>query len=167
MSSPPMNYPVGSAIPQALVNFMALATQTLPAGTTVYFGAELAAWSAPLTLQILEITGDQNPAEIGPRYRREETFSMTCQLSVYQGGGPQETAFPTLLQTVMGYFNQLALAVGNNPTLYQDGDTAQAVRYAEVGNFIITPAVDTNGMSAVTLAFAVRCQQRVESISGD
>jgi len=156
-----MNLPIGSAIPGTLAAFMALATSTLPAGSTVWFGEELPTYSAPVTLQIIEITGDQIPAEIGPRLRREETFALVCLLTCYQGGAPD---FPAALGNVTDNFNLLALAVGGNPSLTATGATTQVARYCEVGNFIITPRSDQNGLSAVTLAFSVRCQQRVESL---
>lgn len=163
--------PVGSAIPGAIVAFMSLAQETLPANSTVYFGSELPAYTNPYTLQITEATGDQEYVEIGSRYRRDETFSLTCQLSYYDGspaspvGGDQ---FIDLLNNVMSQFQALSLAVGNNPSLttYSSPSVTQAVRIAEVGNFIITPATDANGRCAVTLSFALRCVQRVESISG-
>lgn len=160
-----LTLPVGSAIPGALAAFMALATATLPSGSTVWFGEELPTYSAPVTLQITEIQGDQNPAEMGGRYRREETFSLICLLSMYQGGAQD---FPTIFGNVMAQFNALALAVGNNPSLiaYTAEPGVQPVRYAQVGSFIVTPNSDQNGQSAVTLSFALRCAQRVESLSG-
>lgn len=154
--------PVGSAIPGALAAFMALGAKTLPQDSTIWFGKELSVFSAPITLQITEITGDQGPAEIGGRYRREETFAFVCLLTAYQGG-PQ--VFPDILASVMAQFNALALAVGNNPSLTAPGATVQVVRESQVGNFIITPTTDQNEMSAVTLSFALRCAQRVESLS--
>lgn len=157
-----LTLPVGSAIPGTLAAFMALAAETLPEGATVWFGEELGTYSAPVTLQITEITGDQQPAEIGARYRREETFNLVCLLTCYQGG-PQ--VFPSVLGDVMAQFNALALAVGDNPSLTGPDDTVQVARYCQVGNFIITPNSDQNGMSAVTLSFALRCAQRVESLS--
>lgn len=150
------NLPSSSAIPGALTQFMALAAAALPAGSTVWFGEELPTYTAPITLQVTEITGDQVPAEIGPQYRREESFSLICSLSYYQGGAPD---FPGILGTVMANFLLVSQAVGNNPSLNS------AVRYAQVGNFVITPATDPNGLSALTLDFAVRCEARVTSLS--
>jgi hypothetical protein len=152
-----MNLPSGSAIPGALVQALAIATAALPAGTTVYFGAVLP-YTTPLTLQITEITGDQKVAELGTQYRREETFSLVCTLSVYQGGAPMPD-FSPMLTDLMTQFNVLALAIGNNPTL--NG----TVRFAEVGNFLIDPQTDENGFSAVSLDFSIRCQQRVTSLT--
>lgn len=157
--------PVGSAIPGTLTAFMSLATAVLPTGSTVWFGEELPTYSTPVTLQITEIQGDQTPAEIGQRFRREETFQLVCLLTIYQGG-PQDV-FAPLLGQVMTQFNALALAVGNDPSLsaYAPDSSVQTVRFCQVGNFIVTPATDGNGMSAVTLSFALRCAQRIESLS--
>lgn len=153
--------PSGSAIPGALAAWMTLATDTLPDGSTVWYGEELPTYSAPVTLQITEIQGDQFPAEIGPRYRREETFSFICLLTCYQGG-PQD--FPAILGNVMTQFDALALAVGNNPSLTAPDASVQVVRYAQVGNFIISAVSDQNAQSAVTLSFRLNCAQRVESL---
>lgn len=149
--------PSQSAIPGALTNLLSIATAAFPAGTTVYYGEELGAFSAPLTFQISEITGDQTPAELG-QYRREETFSFICSLTVYQGGA-MATDFSGQLTSLMASFALLSLAIGNNPTLNQ------SVRFAEVGNFRITSDSDPNGQAGSTLDFSVRCTQRVTSLT--
>lgn len=150
------NLPSGSAIPGALANVLSIATSALPSDTTVYYGSELPAYSAPLTFQISEITGDQVPAEIGPQYRREETFNLVCSLIAYTGGVPD---FPSQLQSLMASFVLLSRAIANNPNL------SGAVRFAQVGNFQITPETDANGQSATTLDFAIRCEARVTSLT--
>lgn len=109
-----------------------------------------------MTLQISEVTGDQQPAELGNNYRREETFAIVCSLIAYQGGVPD---FSVMLTSLMSNFVLLSQAIANNPTLNS------AVRFAEVGNFVITPETDANGKSAITLDFSVRCQQRVTSLT--
>jgi hypothetical protein len=148
--------PSGSSIPGALAGALALAASTLPPDSTVYYGNELPAYSAPLTFQITEISGDQKVAELGPQYRREEVFALICTLVYYSGGAPD---FPTQLDTLMANFVLLSLAIGNNPTL------GGAVRFAEVGNFHITSEIDRNGQGASTLDFSIRCQQRVTSLT--
>jgi hypothetical protein len=148
--------PSGTAIPSALANLLTIATATFPVGTTVWFGATLPAYSAPLTFQITEITGDQSPAELGNNYRREEKFNLVCSLIAYAGGAPD---FNAQLQSLMANFILLSQAIANNPTL------SGAVRYADTGNFIITPETDANSQSAVTLDFNVRCEQRVTSLN--
>jgi len=148
--------PNSSAIPGALVQALAIATDAFPADTTIWYGADLPSYTAPLTFQITEITGDQEPAEIGQLYRREETFNLVCTLTTYTGGSPD---FPSQLTDLMGSFALLSAAIGNNPTL--NG----AVRFAQVGNFVVTPQTDANGQSATTLDFNIRCTQRVNSLS--
>jgi hypothetical protein len=148
--------PSSSAIPRALVQFLAVAAGVLPQGSTVWFGEELPTYTAPVTLQVSEITGDQSPAEIGGLYRREETFALVCSLTVFQGGSQD---FPGLLGAVMDSFSLVSRAVGNNPSLNS------SVRYAQVGNFLVSPVTDPNGLSAVTLDFSVRCEARVNSLS--
>ncbi len=159
-----MTQPSSSAIPGALAGLLSVATAAFPTGTTVWFGLELPAYTSPLTFWVSEITGDQVPAEIGPSYKREETFSFVCTLVYYDGGNPD---FPTLLTALMASFRLLTSAIGNNPWLSATGanDSNAAVRFAEVGNFRIEPTVDPGGMSAISLDFNVRCSQRVNSLS--
>lgn len=163
--------PVGSAIPGTVAAFMSLCQEVLPTNATVYFGSALPAYTNPYTLQIVEVNGDQQAAEIGQRYRREETFALTCQLVYYDGSPQSPTAGPQFLDLtnkVMDAFQAIALAIGNNPSLtdYSTPDVTQVARYTEVGNFIVTPETDSNGRCAVILSFSLRCQQRVESLSG-
>jgi hypothetical protein len=152
-----VNLPASSAIPGALTQFLAIASAALPAGTTVWWGEELTTYSTPLTLQVTEVTGTQAPGEIGQQYRREETFALVCTLSSYEGG-EQGTAAMGALMSVMSNFALITAAIGNNPSLNQ------AVRFAEVANFLIQPVTDANGITAVTLDFQVRCTQRVLSL---
>lgn len=147
--------PASSAIPGALAQFLVVAGGALPTGTTVWFGAELSTYSTPLTLQVTEISGGQSPAELGPAYRREETFSLVCTLSAYQGGTPD---FPGQLTVLMQNFALLSAAVASNPSL--NG----SVRLAQVTNFLISPVTDPGGTGAVTLDFQVRCAQRIRSL---
>lgn len=158
------NMPSGSAIPAALANTMAIVAQALPAGSTVYYGSELPAYTAPLTFQISEITGDQVPATLGANYTREENFNLVCSLIAYSGGVPD---FVAQLQSLMANFVLLSRAIGNNPWLSTSGqnDSTAAVRFAQVGNFHIAPETDPNGESATTLDFAIRCEQRVTSLT--
>lgn len=151
-----MQLPSGTAIPGALTQFMTIATAALPSGSTIWFGEELPTYTAPVTLQITEITGDQKPAEMGTQYRREETFGLVCSIVCYQGGEPD---FPTILGNVTTNFVLVSQAVANNPTLNS------AVRFAQVGNFHIVPVTDANGMSAISLDFVIRCEQRVTSLN--
>lgn len=151
-----MSLPSTSAIPGALVQLLAIATAALPADTTVYFGPDQVTYTADLTFQVSEIPGDQDPAEIGVNYKREEKFSLVCSLIANQGGSVD---FAVALTDLMGFFALLSIAVANNPKL--NG----AVRFAQVGNFHIHPETDGNGRSAIYLDFAVRCEQRVTSLS--
>lgn len=157
-----MSLPSTSAIPGAVTNLLAIATAALPANTTVYFGAERA-WNASLVFQISEITGDQQPAEMGTQYRREEKFDLICSLISCLGSAAVDDFSPAL-STLMTNFRLFSMAVANNPRL-TDSNGNDAVRFAQVGNFHIHPETDANGQSAVYLDFAVRCEQRVTSLT--
>lgn len=150
-----VNLPSQSAIPGALVQLLAVATAAFPPNTTVYYGEDLPAYTAPLTLQISEIVGDQEPADIG-QFKREEAWQFTCSLITYVGGVPDWVA---QLVSTFASFSLLSLAIGNNPTL--NG----SVRFAQVGNFVTHSETDANSQGATTLDFAVRCTQRVTSLT--
>lgn len=110
---------------------------------------------APITLQILSVEGDQVPAELGPTYKREETYSIMCDLVSFAG----DQLYVNRLSEVMTSFALITVAIANNPTLNS------AVRFAEVGDFVFTAHADNKGMSLGSLTFAIRCSQRISSLS--
>jgi hypothetical protein len=145
---------MASAIPGTLSYFLTLATNTLPSDATVSFGAYKPLFEAPVTLQVTGITGDQEPAELGPNFRREETFSIECDLTSYAGDQLQVNR----LTEVFANFALLSVAVANDPTLGSN------VRFAEVGDFTYVPGLDAKGQSIGSLTFAIRCSQRIDSL---
>ena len=76
---------MASSVPGAVGALITILTAALPGDATVWFGKALPVYTAPLTLQILKVSGDQEPAELGPSYRREETFSIHCELTSFAG----------------------------------------------------------------------------------
>lgn len=150
-----MSYPYGSAIPGAVPQLIDIVTAALPDNTTVWLGATLPAYTNPLTFQITKITGTQTPAEIALSFRREETFMVLCQMIAYQG----DPAFATILTTLFNAWVPVEEAIAANPTLNN------TVRYAQCVNFSLVPDVDRNGKAAWVMNFAVRCEQRVESLA--
>ena len=102
----------------------------------VYYGQSLTKFVSPITVQILGWTGDQEPAELGPMYRREETFQIHCEIVSWAGDqeyGDRETE-------VMGAFGTLSVLIANNWTLPSTaGGSDGAVRFAECSTFTFTP----------------------------
>lgn len=146
---------MSSSIPGTVAYFLQLAGNALPADAYVYFGVELPRYSAPVTLQVTGITGNQAPAELGPAYKREETYSILCELTSFAG----DQDFPSRLQEVMANWALITVAVGNDPTLGGN------VRYAECGDMDFAPKSDPKGMSLGSLTFDVRCSQRITSLT--
>jgi len=126
---------------------------------TVWVGAELGVFQTPTTIEINGVTGDQQPAELGPNYRREETFSIHCKITVFAGEGSTPTDFLNRMDDTWTVFNAIEVAVANNPTL------TQVVRYAECGDMDYVPTTTQNGSAMGQLTFEVRCSQRVTSLS--
>jgi hypothetical protein len=146
---------MSSSIPSAVPYFLDLAQTALGDQATVSFGKELSLFSAPITLQVIQIVGDQAPAELGPNYRREETYSMQCSLTAYAG----DQDLVARLTEAMAAFGLVEVAVANDASL---GGT---VRFAQCGNFVFQSGADAQGQSIGTLAFDVRCQARVNSLT--
>jgi hypothetical protein len=65
---------MGSSVPAAVANLLEIATSVLPSNSLVWMGELVPKFTAPITLQITGVTGEQAPAELGPNYRREETL---------------------------------------------------------------------------------------------
>ena|ERR1039458_3554721 len=155
---------MGSSIPAARANLFSLLTTAFAADTTtlVYYGKQLTTYVSPITVQILGWTGDQVPAELGPSYRREETFALAMQINSFAG----DQDFATRETEVMGAFAIISVLVANNYTLPSvAGAGGGPVRFAEVGTFNFVPEADDNGYSMGILMFDVHCSQRVTSLT--
>lgn len=150
-----MALPSSSAIPTAVPALISMATTALPSDAMVYFGKALPVYTAPITLQVIKVVGNQDWIVLGPNYRREETFSIECQLTSFAG----DNDHPARMSEVFTQFHALTMAVGNDPTLQG------TVRLAEVGDFDYEPDENGNGMTLGCLTFNVRCSQRVASQS--
>lgn len=146
---------MATSIPGAVAYFLTLAQGALPADAVVAFQKELPLYSAPITLQVVGITGDQEPAELGPNYRREEVYSINCTMTAYAG----DQDFQARMVEAFAAFELVAVAVG------RDASLGQNVRYAEVGNFLFEPEADSKGQSIGQLTFDIRCSARVASLS--
>lgn len=158
---------MASSIGPAVNNLVTIITGAVPAtltgegATQVVFG-DLSQYVAPVTLQVVEVTGNADVAELGPNFRREETYSIVCEIVTFAGDQDYLTRF----NDAMTVYNAICVAVGNNPWLSTSGlnDSTAAVRFAEVGDFSITPHATPIGQSVCSLQFHVRCSQRVDSL---
>lgn len=146
---------MSSSIPSAVPYFLTLARTALGDQATVSFGKPLPQFSTPITLQVLQIVGDQVPAELGPNFRREETYSLVCELTSYAG----DQDFVARMTEAWAAFDLLEIAVAN------DADLGKNVRFAQLGNIMFEAGADVQGQSIGTLDFNVRCQARVTSLT--
>ena len=147
---------MASSIPLAVPQLISIAQTALPAGTLVWFGKALGVFNTPITLQILRVTGEQIPAELGPNYRREETFSIECEIDSWAGDVDQPSRMSEVFNTA---FYPLAVAIANNYTLNS------TVRFAECTAFHYEPDNDASGRSLGRLSFEIVCSQRITSLS--
>jgi hypothetical protein len=154
-----------SSIPGAVSNLYALLNTAFTGNedTLVWMGASLPKTVTPVTVLILGWTGDQEPAELGPSYRREETFQIHMQIRA-ASGEQSPTALLDRQTTVMARFGVASALIANNWTLPSTaGGNDGTVRYAEVGTFDFTPEMNQRG-SRGTLTFTVHCSQRIQSL---
>jgi hypothetical protein len=159
---------MSSSIPAAVTNLMALLKSVLPASTQISYGPVPGSntneiYLAPNTCFIYDVVGDQQPAEMGPNYRREETYSIYCEITAFEG----DQDFLRTQQSCFSMFSQVEIAIANNPWLSTSGqnDDTAAVRYAEVGNIHFSPQLTPKGQSNGSLQFHVRCSQRINSLT--
>lgn len=158
---------MSSSVGPAVANFITIATAAIPAtvasegATQVVFG-DLSQYVAPVTLQIMEVTGNAQVAEIGVNFRREETYSIICEIVTFAG----DQNYVQRFTDAMLIYNKVVVAVANNPWLSTSGlnDSTAAVRFAEIGDFSIVPHATPSGQSVCSLQFHVRCSQRVDSL---
>jgi hypothetical protein len=158
---------MASSIGPAVANFITVATAAVPSSLTdegatqVVFG-EVTQYVAPVTLQIMEVTGNAEVAEMGSNFRREETYSIVCEITTFAGDQDYIQRF----DDAMTILNAVTVAVANNPWLSTSGlnDHTAAVRFAEIGDFSIIPQPGPQGQSTCSLQFHVRCSQRVDSL---
>ena len=146
---------MSSSIPNAVQQFITIAATVMPSQSVFWFGKALPVYTQPWTLQINEITADQQPAELGPTYRREELFELHGILSSWAGDSDNISR----LNEVFAMFADITVAVANNPTLNS------AVRFAECSPVQYVPDVDPKGFSLGELNFEIRCSQRITSLT--
>lgn len=129
--------------------------------TLIWFGVTLTTFSAPTTIEINEVEpADQEPAELGPSYRREELYSIKCKITVFNGEGSNGASdFLARMNDCFTVWKALAVAVANDFTLGGN------VRYAEVGELCYEPTTDGSGRAMGCLTWVIRCSQRVTSLS--
>lgn len=159
---------MASSIGPAVNNLITIITNAIPGSLTaegptqVVFG-DLSMYVAPVTLQIIEVTGDADVAELGRNFRREETYSIVCEVVTFAGDQDYVTRF----NDAMSIYVAVGIAVANNPWLSTSGlnDSTAAVRFAELGNYTIVPHATPKGQSVCSLQFHVRCSQRVNSLT--
>lgn len=155
---------MSSSIPGAVANLQSLLVAAFAGQQTVqvWFGKTLPQYVAPTIIQITGWTGDQQPAELGPSYRREETFAI--QVEICATGGDMD--FMSRQVTVMDAFGVISVLVANNWTLPSTaGGNDGAVRFAEVGTFSFVPQTDNHGFAVGELTFDIHCSQRIASLT--
>lgn len=159
---------MSSSIGPAVRNFITLMTAVLPNDCTIALMKDQPKFTGTLTLQITDVIGDQEWAELGPEYKREETFHIMCKLTSFAGDQDEVAR----LTEVTDAWSTVTVAVANDMQLtgVPGGDPdnfarTPAVRLAEVGEMEFMPEVTSSGKSVGCLTFAVKCQQRITTLT--
>lgn len=162
---------MSSSVPAAIPAFIDLATSALPQGTLVWLGTVMPVnqpgpytvegINAGVSLQITGVSFDEDAfAELGPNYKHEEHYNITCCLCAW--AGDQDYAQRT--QDVYAAYKDLSSAVGTSPTLNIPANQG-TFRLAWTRQLSFTPCPDAFGRSSGVIEFEVSCQARVTSLS--
>lgn len=163
---------MSSSVPAVIPAFLSLAQGALTAGAQVWFGSvapvfqstsgSVSGVTSGITLQVSGVHFDEDTfGEIGPNYRHEEHYNIVgCVIA--SGNGPPETINATLLQDAYTEYNNLTVAVSNNPTL---GLPTPAPRLAWPRQLGVVPTPAANGMPMVQIQFEIQVQARVNSLT--
>jgi hypothetical protein len=146
---------------QAIVSIFAIANpiDSNNRPIMVWYGQELGVFAEPTTIEINGVSMTQEPAELGPNFRREEEFLVHCKITVFSGEGTSDQDHFNRMNDAWTIWKALQVAVANNPTLNNN------VRYAEFVSVDDLPTTTPRGNAMHQLAFELRCEQRVSSLS--
>jgi hypothetical protein len=147
---------MSSSIPAAVNGFTGIVTTAVGAECDVYFGQPQEVYVSPKRLRITGVRDiRQEPAEIGPNYKREETYILECEIASIAGGDD----FAGRMDECFDIFEKVTTAVAVNYTL------GGAVRFAQVTEGEYIPDRDPNGQTLGILQFGIDCQQRITSLT--
>lgn len=154
---------MASSVPLAVPAFISLCQGALPASFTVKLGTIFGPYVPPQALLITGVHFTEDAyAELGPSYRHEEHYNIACALTVSQGGPDDE---PDLMQSVYALYEDVSVAVANNPTLPTPQNTTGTVRLGWCRQLDYEPTYDAvKAMMQGVLTFEVECQARVTSL---
>ena len=155
-----------SSVPGAVSNLVTILGAAFTAASQnvqINQGKLLERFIQPLNLQIVDVVGDQTPAELGQAYRREEKYKIECQLVSWSG----DEDFPARRAEVFALWDTVTTTIGNNPWLATSGvnDSTAAVRLAMIGSFTFYADADRGGHSLGCISFDIDCQQRIRALS--
>src|SRR5215469_12663749 len=150
---------MASSVPLAVPAFMTLCQNALPTGFVVQLGTIFGPYVPQQALLItgVHFTKDEY-AELGPTYRHEENYNIACELIYSEGDANQ----PVAIQSVYALYQDISVAIANNPALPNPPSTTGTVRLGWCRQLDYSPSFDaTKGWTTGTLSFEVECQARV------
>jgi hypothetical protein len=161
---------MSSSIPGAVANLITILTAALPSTVEVYFSADEGKYKAQQALLITGVMADQQPAELSPEHKVEESYAIQCKLVSF-AGDQSSAAYIARMTEVMALFQTVTITISNNYSLSTtvppppSYDVNSAVRQAEIGTIDLVPKPAALGGSSCELSFDVHCSQRITTLT--
>lgn len=159
---------MASSVPLAVPAFISLMQGVLPANSQVVLGTAFPVYAqdavTAVTVEDIHFTQDEY-AELGPTYRHEEHYNISCCL--YNTGGmyQDEADVSALMVATYVIYNDISVVVANNPTLGLSLTGGSWFRLGWCRQLDYSPAFDIAGRSFGKLEFEIECQARMVSLS--
>lgn len=157
---------MASSVPLSVPAFISVIQGALPSTAIVQLSTVPPTFAAPQLVLVEGIRFSEDEyAELGPTYRHEERYNLMCCL--YNQGGlyEDEPDMSALMVATYTLYNDISVAVANNPTLGLSLSGGSSFRLGWCRQIAYTPAIDARGMSFGKLDFEVECQARMVSLS--
>lgn len=157
---------MASSVPSVIPAVISLFQGALPANAQVVLGSVFPVQinSQSVLISDVHFTYDEI-AQLGPLYRHEEHYTLRCCL--YNTGGLFQDLpdIQALAVATYALYNDISVAVSNNPTLGLSLGSGNYFRMAWPRQLDFCPDFDIKGMANGRLEFEIDCQARMQSLA--
>lgn len=156
---------MASSVPSVLPAFISLLEGALPATAQVVLGSVFPVFVGGQSVIVTDVHFTLDEIfELGPTYRHEEHYTISCCL--YNNGGriQDEPDIQALAVATYALYNDISVAISNSPTLGLNLGSNGFFRMAWPKQLDFCPDFDISGMANGRLEFAVDCQARMQSL---
>lgn len=117
----------------------------------IHYGKPLPKYIAPLTLQIVGITGEDYPISLGPDYIQKEEYEIQCVLALWAGDNDELGRFAE----TQAAFQKITNGILADITL------GGSVLWALPRKLDTLPDADATGRATSIMTFTIQCEARV------